>query len=712
MSSILFIYAENLAQDKLAYLNALERQFDHNEFDVIASTDLDAAVRSAKSNPRIHCIVLDWEDYDLSAFDQIADFNPNLPIFAVSNSNQDIQLKLHDFNFNLGFLQFDAGMIDDSVDRILQAIDDYQQAILPPFTRQLMHYVAEHNYSFCTPGHQGGHGFQKTPVGAMFYDFYGPNVFKSDISISMSEMGSLLEHSGPHGVAEKSIAETFGADRSLIVTNGTSTSNKIVGMYAAGDGDTILVDRNCHKSIAQFMTMVDVNPIYLRPTRNAHGILGGIPKDEFTKASITAKIKQHPTAKSWPTYAVVTNSTYDGLFYNIKNIQESLDVNHLHFDSAWVPYTHFHPIYNGKYGLSVSPKAGQTIFETQSTHKLLAAFSQASMIHVKGAYDEEIINESFMMHTSTSPFYPIVASCEISAAMLKGRVGYHLINDTIECAMDFRREIVKLNQAAKTWFYEVWQPEGVVKADAWALKPADKWHGFKDLDADHLYLDPVKVTLLLPGIKNNQLEQAGIPAAIVAPFLEDHGIIVEKTGPYSMLFLFSVGITRAKSMQLLAALNKFKQLYDDNAEVKDVLPGIYQAHPQFYSDKKIQDIAQSLHEVMVKHKLPDTMYHAFDKLPELIMNPHQAYQKLIKRQTRKICIDDLVGQTSAVMVLPYPPGIPLILPGEKITKDTQVILEFLLMLEEIGAHLPGFETEIHGLEQGDDGRLYIKIISD
>ena len=713
-NSILYVYTSNLAQSKLNYLKALETQLGHYAFDVVANTNLNEAICYAKSNPRIHCILLDWEDFDLNAFKQIADFNPDLPIFALSNTNQDIKLRLDDFNFNLDFLQFDLSLIQDDIDRILQAIENYQHITLPPFTRQLMHYVTEHNYSFCTPGHQGGHGFQKTPVGALFHDFYGPNMFKSDISISMGEMGSLLEHSGPHQDAEQFIAETFGADRSLIVTNGTSTSNKIVGMYAAGDGDTILVDRNCHKSIAQFMTMVDVNPIYLKPTRNAYGILGGIPKSEFSKASIQAKLDQHPVAKAWPTYAVVTNSTYDGLFYNVKNIQEALtDVKHLHFDSAWVPYTHFHPIYKHKYGLSITPTSGQTVFETQSTHKLLAAFSQASMIHVKGEYDEECLNESFMMHTSTSPFYPIVASCEVSAAMLKGRVGYHLINDTIECAMDFRREVIKLEKASpKSWFYGVWQPPEVTNADAWALHTSDTWHGFKNVDKDHLYLDPVKVTLLLPGIKNNRLEKVGIPATIVAAFLEDHGIIVEKTGPYSMLFLFSVGITRAKSMRLLAVLNKFKQMYDANLSVKDILPSVYHAHPDFYTDKKIQDIAQSLHQLMVKHNISDTMYHAFDTLPEFVMSPHQAYQKLIKQQTKKICIDDLIGQTSAVMVLPYPPGIPLIMPGEKITKNTKPILEFLLMLEEIGSHLPGFETEIHGLEMNDTGRLCIKVIDD
>lgn len=711
MYHVLFVYSESLLSEQLNYLERLQAALENAGFDILIAHQLADAVGQAKSNPRICAIVLDWDQNQLSAFAGLADFNPKLPIFAVANHRQAIDLSLKNFNLNLDFLKYDIDMLDDDTSRIEQAVEHYHHHIMPPFTRQLMHYVQEHNYSFCTPGHQGGHGFQKTPAGALFYDFYGPNLFKSDISISMGEMGSLLEHSGPHQEAEQFIAEVFGADRSLIVTNGTSTSNKIVGMYAVADGDTIIVDRNCHKSLTHLMMMVDAHPIYLKPTRNAYGILGGIPKAEFSKASIQAKLDAHPQATSWPTYAVITNSTYDGLFYNTETIKKALDVKTLHFDGAWVPYTHFHPIYKGKYGMSSAPKKGQTIFETQSTHKLLAAFSQASMIHIKGAHDEERLNESFMMHTSTSPFYPIVASCEISAAMLKGRVGYHLMNDTIERAMDFRKQIVKLNKASKTWFYDVWQPSEIDKAAAWPLKPTDQWHGFKQVDEDHLYLDPVKVTVTLPGIKHNKIEEKGIPAAIVSAFLEDHGIIVEKTGPYSMLFLFSIGITRAKSMRLLAVLNKFKQMYDENLLVKQVLPHIYEQDPKFYKNKKIQEIADSLHQVMVKYNLPEVMYHAFDQLPEYVMSPHQAYQKLVKSQTTKVCIDDLIGQTSAVMVLPYPPGIPLIMPGEKVTHETKAILDFLQMLEEIGQHLPGFETEIHGLETGEDGRLYIKVIA-
>ncbi|RND29790.1 lysine decarboxylase LdcC, partial [Vibrio cholerae] len=208
---------------------------------------------------------------------------------------------------------------------------------------------------------------------------------------SMPELGSLLDHSGPHKEAEEYIARTFNADASYIVTNGTSTSNKIVGMFSAPAGSTVLVDRNCHKSLTHLMMMTDVTPIYFRPTRNAYGILGGIPQSEFSREVIAEKVANTPGASA-PSYAVITNSTYDGLLYNTQFIKESLDCKHIHFDSAWVPYTNFNRIYEGKCGMSGEAMPGKVFYETQSTHKLLAAFSQASMIHVKGEFDRESFN--------------------------------------------------------------------------------------------------------------------------------------------------------------------------------------------------------------------------------------------------------------------------------------------------------------------------------
>lgn len=440
-----------------------------------------------------------------------------------------------------------------------------------------------------------------------------------------------------------------------MVTNGTSTSNKIVGMYAAPTGSTVLIDRNCHKSLTHLLMMSDLVPIWLKPTRNALGILGGIPKREFTRASIEQKVANTARA-SWPVHAVITNSTYDGLLYNTQYIKQTLEVPSIHFDSAWVPYTNFHPIYEGKSGMSGERTPGKVIYETQSTHKLLAAFSQASLIHIKGDYDEHTFNEAYMMHTTTSPNYAIVSSIETAAAMLRGNPGKRLINRSVERALHFRREIQRLREESDSWFFDIWQPEHVDEAECWPIQPGDEaWHGFTQADADHMYLDPIKVTILTPGMSElGEMADEGIPAALVAKFLDERGIVVEKTGPYNLLFLFSIGIDKTRAMSVLRGLTEFKRAYDLNLRVKNMLPDLYAEDPDFYRNMRIQTLAQGIHQLIRQHDLPRLMLKAFDVLPEMKMTPYQAFQQQVQGRVETVDLSQLVGRVSANMILPYP----------------------------------------------------------
>ena len=555
-----------------------------------------------------------------------------------------------------------------------------------------------------------GTAFQHSPVGALFYDFFGANTFKADVSVSVGELGSLLDHSGPHRDAEKYIAETFNADRSYIVTNGTSTANKIIGLYSAPAGSTVLIDRNCHKSLTHLMMMSNVIPIYLRPTRNAYGILGGIPQSEFKHETIEKRVKETPNA-TWPVHAVVTNSTYDGLFYNTGFIKNTLDVKSIHFDSAWVPYTNFSPIYQGLAGMSGGRTEGKVIYETQSTHKLLAAFSQASMIHVKGEINEATFNEAFMMHTSTSPFYPIVASTETAAAMMRGNVGHRLIDESIDRAIRFRKEIKRLREESDSWFFDVWQPENIGTKECWELKPEDKWHGFRNIDQEHMYLDPIKVTLLTPGLNGDgTMAERGIPASIVSKYLDDRGVIVEKTGPYNLLFLFSFGIDNTKAMGLLRELCNFRRDYDRNLEIKEAIPSLYKKDPSFYDGMRLQELAQGIHKLIVEHDLPNMMFHAFETLPKMVMTPFEAFQRELNGEVEEVRIQDMQDKVNANMILPYPPGVPLVMPGEMLTADNRAVLDFMLMLCEIGEHFPGFETDIHGAYRQPDGSYTVKVL--
>ena len=695
---------------KDASIHSLNECLKKRGFEVVFAADQADLVRVVENNARLAGVVIDWEDSPQELCQQIHDFNEYLPVFAFSSSNSVTDATFQQLSLNVEFFEYEISNAADIAVTISQKVEEYEKAVTPPLTRALINFAKEGKYTFCTPGHMSGTAFQHSPVGALFYDFFGANTFKADVSVSVGELGSLLDHSGPHRDAEKYIAETFNADRSYIVTNGTSTANKIIGLYSAPAGSTVLIDRNCHKSLTHLMMMSNVIPIYLRPTRNAYGILGGIPQSEFKHETIEKRVKETPNA-TWPVHAVVTNSTYDGLFYNTGFIKNTLDVKSIHFDSAWVPYTNFSPIYQGLAGMSGGRTEGKVIYETQSTHKLLAAFSQASMIHVKGEINEATFNEAFMMHTSTSPFYPIVASTETAAAMMRGNVGRRLIDESIDRAIRFRKEIKRLREESDSWFFDVWQPENIGTKECWELKPEDKWHGFRNIDQEHMYLDPIKVTLLTPGLNGDgTMAERGIPASIVSKYLDDRGVIVEKTGPYNLLFLFSFGIDNTKAMGLLRELCNFRRDYDRNLEIKEAIPSLYKKDPSFYDGMRLQELAQGIHKLIVEHDLPNMMFHAFETLPKMVMTPFDAFQRELNGEVEEVRIQDMQDKVNANMILPYPPGVPLVMPGEMLTADNRAVLDFMLMLCEIGEHFPGFETDIHGAYRQPDGSYTVKVL--
>lgn len=683
--------------DKVSGLVSVLAANDYQVHVVHSAIDLEL---SLLSNPRIRGIVA-----------------------SITQSGVATEIRNKHFSEKLGIITIDLAVFSDVpelIDQIASAVvmelnamvEDYTNSMLPPFTKALMDFTKQAPFVYCTPGHFGGSAFNKSPVGTEFYDFYGDNIFKSDLSVSMDSLGSLLDHSGPHKDAEEYIAKVANADRSYIVTNGTSTANKIVGMFSAPAGSTVLIDRNCHKSLTHLMMMSDVTPTYFRPTRNAYGMLGGIPKSEFTREAIAGKVAKVKGAHT-PDYAVITNSTYDGLFYKTKYIKENLDAKRIHFDSAWVPYTNFHPIYEGLYGMSGEAVPGKLIFETHSTHKLLAAFSQASTIHMKGEFDEHTFNEAYMMHTSTSPNYPIVASTELASAMMAGPEGKRLMQNAIDVAMRSRVALAtKYKAAVKNgdWYFKPWQPDDISTAECWELKDGDAWHGFKNIDNQHMHLDPIKLTVLTPGIENDKIAEHGVPAKLVVRYLEDNGIIVEKAGPYNILFLYSIGIDDQKAQAVLTALDNFKAAFDRNDTIEDSIPSLFAVDPEFYAGKRLQEVAQGLHDVMKKYKLPEIMFTAFDVLPELEMTPHAAFAEVLKGHTEEVYLEDSVGRVQANMILPYPPGVPLVLPGEKITEESKPVLDFLLMLVEMGKYFPGFATDIHGAYPQEDGRYTVQVI--
>jgi arginine decarboxylase len=604
----------------------------------------------------------------------------------------------------------------------------YLERLAPPMFKALMDYTMQASYSWHTPGHGGGIGFRKSPVGQLFYQFFGENTLRSDVSVSVGALGSLLDHTGPIAEGERNAARIFGTDETLFVVGGTSTANKIVWHGIVGRGDLVLCDRNCHKSILHSLIMTGATPIYLIPSRNGLGIIGPISKDQFTPQSIKKKIAASPFAKETSgkvRLMVMTNSTYDGLCYNIDAIKESLGdtVEVLHFDEAWYAYANFHEFYDGFHGISSTHPARSphaVTFATQSTHKLLCALSQASMIHVQHGETSKLdmthFNDAFMMHTSTSPQYGIIASCDVAAAMMEQPAGRSLVQEMIDEALSFRRAMTAVRQQLKGgWWFDVWQPDAMAEKpaaekSAWVLKPKDTWHGFEGLAANHVLVDPIKVTILTPGMSaDGKMKKSGIPAAVVVKFLSGRRIEIEKTGLYSFLVLFSMGTTKGKWSTLITEFINFKDLYDANAPLKRAMPLLYEAHPEVYGTMGLKDLCDSIHRVYRDDNVAKAQKDMYTALPEIALRPADAYDRLVRGRVESVEIDDLMGRIPAVMVVPYPPGIPVIMPGERLTKTTKSIQDYLLYAREFDTKFPGFETDIHGLrfEPKADGRRYL-----
>jgi arginine decarboxylase len=294
--------------------------------------------------------------------------------------------------------------------------------------------------------------------------------------------------------------------------------------------------------------------------------------------------------------------------------------------------------------------------------------------------------------------------------------GRALVQETIDEALSFRRAMTAMRQQQRgSWWFDVWQPESIAERPAhetamWVLKPGEAWHGFEGLAENHVLVDPIKVTILTPGLSaSGAMQEHGIPAAVVTKFLSGRRIEIEKTGLYSFLVLFSMGVTKGKWSTLVTELINFKDLYDTNAPLSRALPTLVETHPGTYGAMRLRDLCEQMHAIYHKDNVPKAQRDMYTVLPEVTMRPAEAYERLVRGRVESIEIDRLMGRTPAVMLVPYPPGIPLIMPGERITTATKSIHDYLLYARDFDRRFPGFETDIHGLrfEPATGGRRYL-----
>jgi arginine decarboxylase len=702
----------------LAFINAIRAA----GLEVVHTSNTAILTGSSQKQAQASAVVITLndvgnDDVELAAIENLRTLirdlrsrNEEIPIFLYSETRtsehvpNEILIELH------GFIHMHEDTPEFVAKQVVREAKAYLERVAPPFFKALLHYAENGSYSWHCPGHSGGVAFLKAPAGQMFHQFFGENMLRADVCNAVEDLGQLLDHTGAAAAAEKNAARIFGADHLFFVTNGTSTSNKIVWHSTVGPNDIVIVDRNCHKSNLHAIMMTGAIPIFLTPTRNHYGIIGPIPADEFSMESIQKKINANPFIKNKrkkPRILTLTQSTYDGVLYNVEMIKERLDgkVDALHFDEAWLPHAAFHPLYKDMHAIGHGrvPAKESMIFATQSTHKTLAGLSQASQILVaesqKKKLNRHVFNEAYLMHTSTSPQYSIIASCDVAAAMMEGAGGKALVEDSIREAVDFRSAMKKVEKASNWWF-KVWGPDETTDASRayvranWELKPGDSWHGFGDLAEGFNMLDPIKATVLTPGLDmDGSFEESGIPASVVTKFLSEHGVVVEKCGLYSFFIMFTIGITKGRWNTLVAALQQFKDAFDKNEPLSKAMPRFAAAHPR-YADTGLKDLCSEIHLMYALHDVARMTTGMYLSKITPAMKPSSAFAKMAHEQIDRVEIDDLEGQVTAVLLTPYPPGIPLLVPGERFNATIVNYLKFARAFSEM---FPGFETDVHGL---------------
>jgi arginine decarboxylase len=748
--SILVVYGDIAPGTTLARSGkALIEKLQANGFEVTLARSAADGAAAIRADPLLGCVLVDVDlDNTVGAEQVLRTFrerNDRAPAFVFGERSHVPAIPLSTLKLASEFVWLTEDTAQFIAGRIAAAINRYRENLLPPMFTAVLRQAHVHEYAFGTPGHLGGTAFLKTPVSKVFFDYFGENTFRSDLSIGMAAVGSLLDHSGPIGESEKYAARVFGSHRSYTVTNGTSSSNRIIFMASLTQGDIALCDRNCHKSIEHGLVMTGAIPVFLVPRRNRYGIIGPIYPEDLRPEAVRARNAAHPLADKAnarkPRHTIITNSTYDGLIYNVARVIEIIAdaIDRLHFDEAWYAYARFNPLYKDRHAMIGNPadyKSGPTLFATHSTHKLLAAFSQASFIHIRDGRDpieHARFNEAFMMHASTSPFYPIIASNEIAAAMMDGTSGVALTTEAIREAVSFRQTIGRIKrQYAQTndWFFSTWNatevtdpetgrqiafedaPETLLITDpnCWVLHPGAAWHGFEDLEDGYCMLDPIKVTVAAPGIATDgSFEKRGIPAAIIAAYLVRYGFEYEKTQDFTVLFLFSIGMTKAKWGTLLTTLIRFKEDYDANTPLSVVLPNLIPSAPDQYGAMGLRDLSDEMFEHYVRSNQMHHLQQAFSSLPAPHMSPADAYRCLVRNQVERVKLDEVANRIVATSVVPYPPGIPMLMPGESTGAADGPYVGYLRALRDWDRRFPGFTHETHGVELRD-GEHYLQCL--
>lgn len=768
----------------------LEVELRSHGLDVTIARTLEDIEFAISSNANMGAALLDWDLFStetelLGVLGRIHTLHEKIPVVLLAERADVESIPLDAAEETEGFFWLHEDTPSFVAGRVARLVADYVDQLLSPFFGALAGYVDHFNWLWCCPGHNGGMFYRKTPLGRAFFDYVGEPFLRGDLCNAAPELGSILQHRGPVLAAEKNAAEVFGAERTYFVLNGTSTSNKMVALALLAPGDLVLFDRNCHKSMHHgALMMAGAIPVYLNPTRDATGIIGPIDHRFLDESHIREQIRRNPLVTDPGTYerprpfrlAILTNTTYDGVCYNERQILHRIGhlCDYIVFDEAWMGYAKFHPLFVDRFGMSLTDLGPEDpgIYTTQSTHKSLAGMSQASQIHVRDSHligqkrrvDHERFNEVFMMHTSTSPQYNMIASLDVGAEIMRGRQGFGLMDEAIRESIALRKQVQRFHDEIsqreggheRNWFFDVFGPHevtvraeqlraaleqphlspgtrktlaqaatdgGIVEVpwrdvdddilasvpECWMFHAGDTWHDLARIAAGYVMLDPTKCSLVTPGIVGgHRFADRGIPAAVPAAVLRAKGIVNEKTNFYTILLLVTPAIERGKSGTLLSELLAFKRAYDDGTALADVLPRLVEAHPDRYEGTTLRGVCDDMHELLRCSRanvLQRAVYNA-EHEPQIAMPPTAAHTMMVRNDVDLVPLDALAGRIAACLVVVYPPGIAIVVPGERFSGDSAA-LAFLRLFEENDNRFPGFENEVQGIfpRRDEAGRL-------
>jgi len=640
--------------------------------------------------------------------------NLHVPIYILGESSLSLSYSSDLLREVHGFIHMFEEPFEIVAKDITRNAQRYLGNLQPPFFKALIDYAEDGSYSWHCPGHSGGVAFLKSPVGRIFHQFFGENMLRADVCNAVEELGQLLDHNGSIGNSERNAARIFKADHCFFVTNGVSTSNRMVYHHTVAENDIVLLDRNCSSSVLHGIILTKAIPIFLK--RNTwNGIIGPIPESEFDMQNIQDKIQSNPLTKNLqdlnPRMLTITQSTLNGLLYNTRVLKNRFDgsIDNLHFVEARMPHAAFHPFYKAFHAMETEARCKHSIiFVTQSIQKLIG-ISQASHVLVRDStsnkLDMELFNESYLMHASTSPQYSIIASCDIAASMMEPPEGTALVEESIAEALDFRRAMHQIYQryGEKDWWFKVlgpndFQKEGIGQAEEWILPPSSQpgscWHGFKSIAPGFNMLDPLKVTIFTSGLSYDSVI-VDIPAAVVTKYLAENGVIIEMTGYYSFCVLFSIGITKGRWSSLISTLQHFKDDFDNNRYLWRMMPSLSSQYKQFET-QKLRDLSLQINKLYKNYNIDQLFIDIYENDIIPVIRPSDAFEKIARRLSEKVLIDDLEGRTAVSTITPYPPGVPLIILGEVFNKK---IVEYLKFARDFYNKFPGLHSDIHGVSK-------------